>query len=85
MRIRRVDIKNRVKVKVLYKHGIYDEEIYSVFEINPFIIKSRNDCYMAIGCPNRFITVIFRFRNGIVKVITAYSSSKGQIRMYKRK
>ncbi|PIN87143.1 hypothetical protein COV19_01140 [Candidatus Woesearchaeota archaeon CG10_big_fil_rev_8_21_14_0_10_44_13] len=85
MKVRRVNIKDSVKIKVLCKHGVSDEEVCRIFETCPFIIKSKEDRYMAIGCPDRYVTVIFRFDKGAADVITAYLSSKSQIKLYKRK
>ena len=85
MKIRQILIKKRTKIKILCKHGVNEEEVCSVFEKRQLILKSRDGRYIAIGCPDRYITVVFKFNKGTVSVITAYLSSENQIKLYKRK
>jgi len=85
MRIRHIEIRNWRKRKILCKHGVSECEVRRLFEKPHFAFKTRNRCCMAIGCPGRYLTVIFKMEGSIANIITAYPSSENQINLYKRK
>ncbi len=85
MRIRHINIKNWRKTKILHKHGVCEDEIRMLFERPHYGFRSRNGCYIAVGCPERYLTVIFKIKNNIADIITAYPSSGNQISLYRRK
>lgn len=85
MRIRQIEIKNWRKRKILHKHGVSECEVRMLFENPHFVSKTRNGCCMAIGCPERYLTVVFKMEGSAANIITAYPSSENQINLYKRK
>lgn len=80
-------IEPTVQEKILWKHGIKREEFdNSLDEGNPRFFKIRDNIYMAVTHHNRYMTVIYQYKepnNAIVK--TAYPSGESQIRRYKKK
>ncbi len=85
MKIREIVIEERIKGKIFDKHSIENKEIQEIMLSNPFILKSKEQRYMAIGYYQRYITVIFEMLENVAFIITAYPSSEAQIRLWKRK
>ncbi|MFB6208712.1 MAG: hypothetical protein ABEJ56_01085 [Candidatus Nanohaloarchaea archaeon] len=84
MIIEDVLIEDRIKRKILSKHGVKASRIKDVFSGRPLIRKSKDDRYMAIGkSGNTFHTVIFDYRDKTAFVVTAYKSSEWQKNLYK--
>lgn len=79
-------IEDKVKEKILSKHGVTAEEVQnSLLEGKPFVLKTKDGRYLAITHWQRYITVILEMGNAITAVVTAYPSSDAQKRLYKKK
>ena len=85
MKISKVIINKKVKEKILYKHTIRSFEIRDILLDNPYILKTRDGRYIAMGFSQRYITIIFELKDDIVYIITAYPSSDAQRKLYKHK
>ena len=85
MIIKEVQIDKETKYKIYKKHGIMFNEIKNILLSNLHIRKTKDNKYMAIGKYNRYLTIIFKYKNGIADIITAYPSSNWQIKLFKRK
>ena len=86
MQLEDVYIEEAVEEKILRKHGVAREEIETVLMIDePKHFKTKGARYLTIGLKERFITIVHENKNGIATVVTAYPSSKWQVKMYKRK
>lgn len=85
MRISKVLIEEFVKEKVLAKHNVKATEIEEVLLQDHLLLKSKIGRYTAIGHYQRYLTIIFEYKNGNATVITAYPSSDRQVRYYKKK
>ncbi len=85
MRIRGFLIEEDIKRKILYKHDVRAEDIKEIIFNNPYILKIRDNRYLAIGKNHKFITLIFEVLKDIAVIITAYPSSDAQRKLYKSK
>lgn len=86
MIIKEVQIDKKVKYKIYKQHGIIFNEIENtLLSSKLYVRKTKYNKYMAIGKYNRYITMIFVYKNGIADIITAYPSAKWQIKLFKRK
>lgn len=85
MKITNVLIEDSVKEKISEKHNVEATEVKQVIFSNPLILKSGKNRYMAIGYHQRYLTIIFDINNNIAFIITAYPSSEGQVKLYKKK
>ena len=85
MKILGILIEERIKEKIFDKHAIDAEEIEQIMLSNPFILKSKEQRYMAIGYYKRYITIIFEMIQNSAFIITAYPSSEAQKALWKRK
>lgn len=85
MRIQVVKLNEKIKNKILFKHGIIPTELIRTLFNNPFIIKVNRKRFLAIGFVHRYITIIFEKKNNAAHIITAYPSSKAQTRLYKKR
>ena len=85
MKIEKILIEDRIKEKILYEHKIRASEIKEVLLDNPYVLKTRENRYLAIGFCNRFITIVFEMAGGTAFIITAYPSSDTQRKLYKLK
>ena len=85
MRISKILIEDKIKEKILYKRDIRASEIRGVLTLNPIILRVRDNRYMTIGFDQKFITIIFEMMKDTAFIITAYSSSDAQRKLYKRK
>ncbi len=86
MIIESVFISNRIKQKISAKHNVYEDEINELLLYDRPIFRKANDSYLCIGFNRRYLTIIFRYKEKIkqAEIITAYPSSKWQIRLYKK-
>ena len=85
MRITKILIEDKIKEKILYKHGISASEIKNVLLDNPYTLKTRENRYLTIGYYQRFLTIIFEMIKNTAFIVTAYPSSDAQRKLYKRK
>ena len=86
MQIKELHLEPSVEAKITLKHGVMKSEIdAALFLDEPKYFKARNGRYMAVGKAQRLITIIFEYHEGIASVITGYSSSKWQRKLYERK
>ena len=85
MIIANVIIEDRVKEKILDKHGITANEIKNALAWKPMVLKTRQKRYMAIGFHYRYITIVFEYDRKTANIVTSYPSSEWQIKLYKRK
>lgn len=85
MRFDNIIIEDKIKEKILSKHSLMADEIKEVLLNKPLILKTKLDRYIAIGHYQRYITIIFEFKNNVANIITAYPSSDSQIKLYKKK
>ena len=83
MKISDVLIEDKVKEKILDKHNIKASEIKQVMLGNPYVLKARENRYMALGYYQRFITIIFEMVKNTAFIVTAYPSSEAQTKLYK--
>ncbi|MBI2141443.1 hypothetical protein HYU16_03390 [Candidatus Woesearchaeota archaeon] len=85
MLIREIHLKEAAEEKI-QEHGVVEREAEeALLRDEPKYFKARNGRYMGIGVAQRFITVIFEYADGIATIVTAYPSSKSQIKLYHRK
>ena len=85
MKIGKIIILEVVEEHML-KHGITSEDVENALRLgNPIFSKDRNDRYLALTPSNKYLTIIFEYKNSDALIITAYQSSDWQIRKYKRK
>ena len=85
MRIKKVLISVNVQEKIFKKHSIKRREIEDVFYDEPYFFKTRGNKYMAIGFVEKYITVVFDYKENNAEIITAYLSSKWQKKLYRAK
>lgn len=85
MRFDNIVIEDKVKEKILDKHNVEAEEIKEVLVGKPLVLKARHQRYIAIGKNERHLTIIFELKKDTTNIITAYPSSKAQIKLYKKK
>tara|TARA_B100001971_G_C17813583_1_gene345328 strand:- start:281 stop:535 length:255 start_codon:yes stop_codon:yes gene_type:complete len=83
MRIKKVLVSFEVQEKIFKKHNVTREQIENVFFDEPYVFRSKEGRYVAIG--NEYITVVFDYDNGDAEIVTAYRSSRWQKRLYKVK
>jgi len=84
MLVWKVLMDSAVEEKVFKKHGVEKCEVEAVLLADdPQYFKTCGGRYSAIGISDRFITIIFEYKSGCADVITAYPSSRQQIRRYK--
>jgi len=71
------------------KHGVEPKEVEEVcFKMNPFIFKSRENRYYALGQTEsgRYLTIIFEYLvQNKAKIITARAMSESERRLFKRR
>lgn len=86
MIIESVFISNRIKQKISAKHNVYEDEINELLLYDRPIFRKANDRYICIGFIGKYLTIVFYYDRKIkqAEVITAYPSSKWQIRLYKK-
>ena len=86
MIIKKVVVEKEIKNKIFDKHGIYTEEIKNgLFYGKPIFYRTKDERYMAVTNYHRYITLIFIYEKNNAHIITAYPSSKWQIKLYKKK
>ncbi len=88
MIIKAVKISLKTKIKIYDKHRITMEEMQNTLLKNkPYFSKTRLGRYVALGKWNRYLTIIFEYnkKHKEAEIITAYPSSRWQIKLYKRK
>ena len=86
MYLKKVMLKEGVRNKIFNKHDIDRIDIeQTIFEGDPFYLRISKNKYLGIGNKYKYITIIFRKEKSNAKIITAYQSSRWQIRLYKRK
>ncbi len=85
MKITKIVIEKEIERKILYKHNITLFEIEEAIFTSPYILKSRDNRYMAINWVQKYITIIFELIKDIAFIITAYPSSDSQRKLYKHK
>jgi hypothetical protein len=79
-----VRIAQKIKEKIETKHAITLVEIERVILEDDPKFRRVKGCYMAIGIWKRYLTMFFTYNenNKEVDIITAYPSSKWQIKMW---
>ncbi|MBS3151016.1 hypothetical protein J4443_01380 [Candidatus Woesearchaeota archaeon] len=86
MIVESIRLRRKIKEKIETKHSITLIEIEKVLlENNPKFRKAK-DCFIGMGLWKRHLTIFFNY-NAKVKeagIITAYPSSKWQIKLYKQ-
>ena len=85
MMIEQVLIEDKIKEKILDKHNVEASEIKQVLLQKLLVLKSKRDRYLAIGHDQRYLTVVFEYKNKVANIVTAYPASEAQIRLFKRK
>lgn len=88
MKISKILIEDKIKEKILFKHNVNALEIKEVLSNNPYILKTRESRYIAIGAIDyyqKYITIIFEIIKDTLFIITAYPSSENQRKLYKLK
>ncbi|MAG02211.1 hypothetical protein CMI42_02645 [Candidatus Pacearchaeota archaeon] len=59
MKIKEVIMEKEVREKLLDKHNVGSSEVKEVLLGSPYFIRAKWDRYLAIGCSNRFLTIVF--------------------------
>ena len=85
MRISKILIEDKIKEKILYKHNITAFEIKNLLLSNPYILKTKDNRFMALGNVQKHITLIFEMIKDTAFIVTAYPSSDAQRKLYKHK
>ena len=87
MFIKAIKIEPQTLVKIYEKHAVLAEEIEKVLIRDKAIFKKAGgDQYIAVGLWDRYLTIFFRhnIKAKEVTITTAYSSSRKQIKSYKK-
>lgn len=87
MFIRGVKIEPAVIAKIYEKHFVLPDEIEKVLKGGkPIFKRVSGNQYIAIGLAERYLTIFFRYNNKTKEatIMTAYQSSKKQVKSYKR-
>ncbi|HLC57499.1 MAG TPA: hypothetical protein VJH95_02925 [Candidatus Nanoarchaeia archaeon] len=87
MLIKFVKIQPETLIKIYEKHAVLSREIEKVLvEGKPMFRKVGGEQYVAIGLRERYLTIFFKYsqKSKEAEITTAYPSSRGQIRAYKR-
>ncbi len=85
MEINDILIEEDVQEKIL-GHGLQREDVENGLHFgNPKFSKDRFGRYLAITHYNRYVTVIFEYKDSNAHIITAYPSADWQVKKYKRK
>jgi len=68
------------------RHGVTPGEAEEVFYNRPFFKKTREDRYLALGVTDagRYLVVVFTYRAGVVRIITARDMKKSERQYYLR-
>lgn len=85
MKINKIIISFKAQEKIFKKHGITRDEIEAVFFDEPYYFKAKGKRYIAIGFAEKYVTIVFAYGDKEAKIITAYTSSDWQIKLFKRK
>ena len=85
MKIKDILIEDKIKEKILWKHNIRASDIKDALLDSPYILKTKNGRYLAIGHNHKFVTIIFEIVKNTAFIITAYPSSDAQRKLYKQK
>ena len=85
MRIHDAFISQRIANKIWEEHGVSADEAIELLYSNPMIRRARDGRYMAVGLsPSGYLTVIFEYHHGVAEIVTAYSSSDWQVKLFKK-
>ena len=86
MIVKVIKIKPEIEEKIETKHAITITEIEDILLKNNPKFRKVKDCYMAIGIWKRYLTIFFSYNKNFKEatIITAYPSSKWQIKLYRR-
>lgn len=87
MLIRIVRIEPGVVAKIYEKHAVLPEEVErTLMEDRPVFKRVGGNQYVAIGLADRYLTIFFSYngRMKVADVVTAYPSSRRQIKSYKK-
>ena len=88
MIIKAVKIEPKIAIKIFGEHNVLQEEIYDVLKNDkPKFRVVGGEQYVAIGFSrSRYITIFFKYDKNTkeAEITTAYPSSKGQIKSYKK-
>ncbi|MBI2507919.1 hypothetical protein HYV89_03120 [Candidatus Woesearchaeota archaeon] len=86
MIIELIRLRRNIKEKIETKHSITLIEIEKVLLENKPKFRKAKDCFIGIGLWKRYLTIFFKYNEKIkeAEIITAYPSSKWQIKLYKR-
>ena len=86
MIVESIRLKRDVKEKIETKHSITLIEIEKVLLENKSKFRKAKDCYIGMGLLKRYLTIFFNYNINLkeAEIITAYPSSKWQIKLYKR-
>ena len=86
MKIEKVIVSKNRSEKIFKKHNVTIEKIEEILlNDNPIYFRTRDNKYLSVGRFDEYITIIFRKEKNNANIITAYQSSKWQIKLYKRK
>jgi len=86
MLIRRILISPDIMEKIGSKHRLNPSVAKEVLSVAPYIEKVGGNQYMAIGLSyDGYVTIFFKYRSGTAEITTAYSSTKWQVDLYRRK
>ena len=72
--IREIRIEPKTKIKIAKKHGVQFTEIKKALMDDPssrYIQRIKNRTYILVHLGNRYLTVIFYFKDGIATILNA--------------
>jgi uncharacterized DUF497 family protein len=84
VRISRVEIKKHIRIKIFEKHEIKVNEVVNTLLYEHVAFRVGQQRYMAIGHYERYVTIIYDLHYNTAFVITAYKTTKSQLKRYKR-
>ncbi len=85
MIINKILIEDKIKEKILYKHGVTSTEIKEALLRSPLFLKTRQNRYLALGYAQKYISIIFELQKDIAFIITARPATDAERKLYKDK
>ncbi len=79
-------IEPETQEKILHKHGVAIGELWcALLHGRPRFRRVKNNIFITITHYFRYVTVFFEYEGQKGRIMTAYTSSKSQIKMYHKK
>lgn len=91
MIINDIHIADNIRVKLLFKHNVDEEEIREVFlgyySNDIYIVSGKSRTYNVYGrtSEGRYLYIVFKLRSKVAHIITSYEMDDVMKRFYKKK